>query len=90
MDKENRRRSLAQFSDAMSVNASPFNSIKIDVVVVLCGAFMLWLLQDRMPISEMQRIMVFLVYSGTAGTWIAVKVRRIVRQLTVGDHQHVE
>ena len=73
-------RSLAHFPGGMAVKTSPFNSVKIDIVLLLAGAALLWLLQTRMPESDLMQIGILFAYGLAASVWVSVKVRRIARR----------
>lgn len=82
MSIEKRPQSITPRRRRFSVAASPFNAVKLDVIVIGCAGVLLaaWLQGARAP-STVQ--LLSLGGYGVAGAfWVVVRVRRILKRHT--------
>lgn len=65
--------------------ASPFNAVKLDVIVIGCVAILgaAWL--DRGRVATSLQLFFFALYGLAGALWIVVRVRRILRESRKAD-----
>jgi len=65
---------------AFSVEASPFNAIKLELAILLLLGFVFWLVLDSITNSDLTQIIILLIYSMLGSIWLAVRIRRVLQQ----------
>src|SRR3569832_516846 len=67
------------------VAASPFNAVKLDVIVIGCDAILgaAWL--DRARVATSLQLVFFALYGLVGALWIVMRVRRILRESRKAD-----
>lgn len=65
---------------AFAVAASPFNAIKLELVIVLIVGFLLWLLLDSITDNDWTHITILLAYSVSGALWLSLRIRKVTRQ----------
>jgi hypothetical protein len=72
------------------VGASPFNTVKFDLGVLLVIGVLVWLLIDRMSEDLVIQLMVLAGYGLASMLWIIFHTRRILHQITKASHPGIE
>ena len=78
VDNNNKKAS----DSAFSVAASPFNAIKLELVIILIVGFVLWLVLNSITNNDLTHIAVLFLYSTGGAIWLSLRVRRVVRQIS--------
>lgn len=81
MNDKKKSPSVAHFSRTITVSASPFNRVKKDLVWLLTGAVLLWLLRERLALSELEHTVILSSYGLLSGLWVSARVWWIARRL---------
>ena len=69
---------------AFSVAASPFNAIKLELIIILIVGFVFWLVLQSITDNDLTHIAVLFLYSTTGAIWLSLRVRYIARK--AGDN----
>lgn len=75
-DKSHARKSTAAFT----VAASPFNAVKLELVIVLIVGFVLWLVMHSITDNDLTHILILFLYSASGALWLSVRVRNVSQQ----------
>ena len=67
---------------AFAVAASPFNAIKLEVVIIFIIAFVLWLVLDSITDSDLTHVAILFLYSMTGAAWITTRIRYITKRIS--------
>ena len=65
---------------AFKVAASPFNPIKLELVIILIIGFVLWLVLDSITDNDLTHVAILFLYSASSAIWLALRIRHIVQQ----------
>lgn len=65
---------------AFKVAASPFNAIKLELVIVLIVGFLLWMVLNSITESDLTHIVVLFVYSVSGAIWLSLRIRKVSQQ----------
>ena len=65
---------------AFTVAASPFNTIKLELVIVLIIGFLLWIVLNSITDNDWAHIVILFVYSVGGAVWLSVRVRKVLQQ----------
>lgn len=60
--------------------ASPFNGVKLGLVVLLLGALPLWWAVDHLLTSTLAQLAAAAGYGFAAMAWVVLRTRRILRE----------
>lgn len=63
-----------------AVAASPFNSVKFELALILVIAVVLWLVLERLYPHRIEAFLLLAGYSLLAAGWIILRVRHILKQ----------
>ena len=85
--QENERQSAGK---GFGVAASPLNSVKLELGIILFAGLLLWLAVDSITADLSNQLLILLGYSVTGGLWLVLRTRRILRQLAQNnrDDEH--
>lgn len=83
MSESKRAQSIASARRGFRIAASPFNAVKLDVIIIGCVAIMgaAGLEQARVPNSL--QLPLLGMYGLAGGLWLAFRVRRVLRELRI-------
>lgn len=76
-----KKASVAQKRKGFTVSASPFNAVKLDLVVVLIVGVVLVLLLERLFNTPLWQFALIAGYGLVAALWLLIRVKGIERQL---------
>ncbi len=73
-----------------SVAASPLNAVKLELIVILIIAGLLWLLLDGLALNGFLQIIFLGLYSLSAMVWIIFRTKHILKKVskTQSDEKH--
>ena len=66
---------------AFSVNASPLNPVKLELVIILLVGVLLWLLVDSITKNQAAQIAILFLYGIVGALWLLYRTRSIVSRL---------
>jgi predicted membrane channel-forming protein YqfA (hemolysin III family) len=66
------------------VAASPFNTVKFELGVILCVGALLWLAVDSITAHVALQLIILFVYGLSGMLWLMVRTRQVVRSLQNG------
>lgn len=81
MSNEFESGSVTNKATGMTVEASPFNPVKLDLVLIIILAVPVFFIQDRMIDSAYGQIGLLLTFGLGALLWVVVRVRKILRKI---------
>ena len=65
---------------AFKVAASPFNPIKLELVIILIIGFVLWLVLDSITDNDLTHVAILFLYSASSAIWLTLRIRHIAQQ----------
>ncbi len=75
--------SLSRKKPGFTVQASPFNGVKLDLALICLFAIVVWVIHDHVTDNALGQFLFLAFYGVASGVWIVVKTRRIARQQQV-------
>ena len=66
--------------NAFTVAASPFNPVKLELVILLISGVVLWLVLDSITDNDVTHLAILFLYSISAALWLTLRIRNIVKQ----------
>ena len=83
MSENKRAQSIASARRGFRIAASPFNAVKLDVIIIGCVAIVgaAWLEQARVPNSL--QLPLLSIYGFVGALWVVFRVRRVLRGLRI-------
>ena len=63
-----------------SVAASPFNPVKLELVIMLITGFVLWLVLDSITDNDLTHVAILFLYGVSAAAWLSLRIRKLSRQ----------
>lgn len=79
--KEKTSPSVTQKAKGLTVAPSPFNSVKLDLGIIIVGAALLWIVANRIIGPWWGQILLLAAYGITGMSWIIFKINHIIRTL---------
>ncbi len=76
--QENERQSAGK---GFGVAASPLNSVKLELGMILFVGLLLWLAVDSITADLSNQLLILAAYSLAGGLWLVLRTQRILRQL---------
>lgn len=73
----------------MTVAASPFNGVKLELGLIFVVAVVYLLVIDRLVNSPLHQLLWLTAYGLGASAWLVFRIRRILRQIQ-SDRQHLK
>lgn len=77
-----RARSVPGSGKSFSVNASPFNAVKLSLGVVIVVGVILVLVTGRLTASTPAQLLLLCSYGAIAAFWLVHQTRRVLREQT--------
>lgn len=65
----------------MTVAASPYNGVKLELGILLCLGVLVWLMQGRVSASIAIQYAMLAGYGLAAALWLALRTHRVTRRL---------
>ncbi len=65
---------------AFSVAASPFNPVKLELVVLLIIGFVLWLVLNSITDSDLTHVAILFLYSVSGAAWLSLRIRKLLQK----------
>jgi hypothetical protein len=65
---------------AFTVAASPFNPVKLELVIILIAGLVLWLVLDSITDKDLTHVAILFLYSISGALWLILRVHKIARQ----------
>ncbi len=65
-----------------SVAASPLNSVKLELIIILIVAGLFWLLLDGLIVNEILQVTLLGLYGITGMAWIIFRTKHILKQVS--------
>lgn len=65
---------------AFSVAASPFNPVKLELVIILISGLVLWLVLNSITDNDVTHVAILFLYSISGALWLSLRIRKIARQ----------
>ena len=84
--QEKRRHSVHPKGKGFTVSASPMNSVKFELGVILMVALLFWLVVERLTDDA---LLFLLLYGLVAMVWIVFRSRQVVRK-HLDEPEHIE
>lgn len=75
---------------SFTVAASPFNSVKLDLALIIIVGVVVWLIHDRLIESGFGQMLFLLGYGLCAMVWLIGKTRRIARNMNHEQHSGLD
>jgi len=63
-----------------TVAASPFNSIKLELAIILIIGFVFWLVLNSITNNELTHIALLFLYSSCGAIWLSLRIRHVARK----------
>ncbi len=73
--------SLSRQRKGFTVQASPFNAIKLDLALILIVGVVLLIVHDHIVVNQLGQLGLLAGYGMVAMCWVVIKTRRIEKQL---------
>ncbi len=70
--------SLPRKKRSFTVQASPFNGVKLDLALIAVVGLVVWMVHDRLIDNALGQLLFLATYGVLAGVWVIRKTRRIV------------
>lgn len=80
MSRDSKPGSIPEKKTGFTVEASPFNPVKLELGAILIIAVVLLLIIDYLVVSKTSQLLILASYGLGAMTWIIVRVKNILRQ----------
>ena len=74
----------------MTVSASPLNSVKLELGVILFIAVIVWLVVEKMVAETWGQLIWLGLYGIVSMCWLIWRTRRTYRQWTQGKHHETQ
>lgn len=71
---------------AFQVAPSPFNAVKLELVIILLFGFLLWAVMDSITNNDVTQIAVLFLFSAIGAGWLVVRVRRLAQRAHESQH----
>jgi len=81
--QENERRSVGK---GFGVAASPLNSVKLELGIILFVGLLLWLAVDSITADVASQLLILAFFGGGGALWLVIRTRRTLKQL-VKNHE---
>jgi len=81
--------SLARQGKGFTVQASPFNAVKLDLALIVVVGVVLLVVNDHLTQNRFGQFLLMAGYGVAAMFWVVIKTRRIARRL-VGENNGAE
>lgn len=78
--EEQNSQSSSENSKAFAVAASPFNAIKLELVIILIVGFLLWLLLNSITENDLTHVFILFVYGVSGAVWLSLRIRKVYQQ----------
>lgn len=72
--------SLSRRRKVFTVQASPFNAIKLDLALILVVGIVVLVVHDRLIEHQLGQLLIIIGYGVTAMLWVVVRTRRVLKK----------
>ena len=69
--------SLSRKKSGFTVQASPFNGVKLDLALILLIGVVVWLAHERVTENALGQLLFLVGYGVIAGAWVVVRTRYV-------------
>ena len=80
MSEKKEAPSVARDTRGFRVDASPFNTIKLELALLICLSPLLWLLAGYVQFRAWVQLMVFAGYGLLGMLWLVIRTRRVAKR----------
>ncbi len=77
--QENDRQSARK---GFGVAASPLNSVKLELGIILFVGLLLWLAVDSITANFANQLLILAIFGGTGALWLVFRTRRTLKQVS--------
>lgn len=77
--------SLSRQRKGFTVQASPFNAIKLDLALILIVGAVLLIVHDHLVVNQLGQLGLLAGYGIVAMCWVVIKTRRVEKQLAEAE-----
>lgn len=75
---------IARNNAGLSVAPSPFNTVKLELALILIGGLLVWLVHDRITTQPWLQLALLAGYGISGSLWLMVRARRVLRRAIRG------
>ena len=87
---EGKQTSLSRKKGGFTVQASPFNGVKLDLALIVLMGVVVWMIQDRVTSNELGQFLLLAGYGVVAALWIVIRTRRVLSKHAVRQESDLD
>lgn len=69
--------SLSRKKGGFTVQASPFNGVKLDLALILVMGVAVWMIHERVTDNVLGQLLLLIGYGVLAAVWVVFRTRRV-------------